>query len=221
MHTQHTNDKPRKTTDNFFLRYLIIILWNHKFLILGSTLLFVLGATLISNLLIKPEYKTTFTIVANVPTTYTTKYGEFSSPIKSNSDYINLIKSNEVIEKSIIDMGYNSSEVTMETISDNIFIGETEQGQNVFPITVTGNDPVKIVELSNTLYDNYMAYIDLMIIDRAVAHFYNDFTVKLYTSKNDLRSNKYLLAEYEKLLENTSEVIDQEALLNVLSEGSH
>ena len=206
--------------DKVALRDIILILWGHKATILGLTVLLTLGTFIVSKFFITPVYKTTFNIVANVPEAYSTKYGEFASPVSANADYINLLTANEVIEQTIIDMGYNLDEVTVESINERIILEVPPDGQNVYPITVKGSDPVEIVKLSNILYENYTKYVDLMVKDRAITHYYNDFTIKLESTNQDLQSNYDLLDRYEALIATTSELIDQEALLESLSDSS-
>ena len=170
-------------------------------MVLILTLIFAVGAAVFSVYFISPTYETTFTIALNVPEAYNTKYGDFESPIKNNIDYINLIKSNEVIEKTILDMGYNLGEVSVESISNRVVIGKIDKDQNVIPITVTGNDPHEIVEISNKLYKNYEENVDLIIKDRAINHFYKDYTVKLETSNDKLQSTNELLASKNQLIQ--------------------
>lgn len=220
METYESSANLKQKSSEIELRDLITILWNHKIMVLILTLIFAVGAAVFSVYFISPTYETTFTIALNVPEAYNTKYGDFESPIKNNIDYINLIKSNEVIEKTILDMGYNLGEVSVESISNRVVIGKIDKDQNVIPITVTGNDPHEIVEISNKLYKNYEENVDLIIKDRAINHFYKDYTVKLETSNDKLQSTNELLAKQEELINTTPKLIDQEALLKTLSESS-
>ncbi|NLJ91098.1 MAG: hypothetical protein GX323_09385 [Clostridiales bacterium] len=202
-------------------RDLINLLWKYKLILIIIPLIFAIVAAIFNIYFVKPVYKTTFTIYVNIPSAYSTKYGNFTSPINNNIDYINLIKSNEVIEKTIASMGYNTYEVSIESINSRITIGEEDTSQNIFPIIVSGHDPQEIVDLSNKLYNTYIGHVDLIIKDRAINYFYNDFSVKLESDQSKLQSNNDLLRRYEDLIETTPQLIDQEGLLKAFSEASN
>lgn len=218
MDTQDYKIKTLQSKRDIDARDFILFFWNHKFIVITITLLFTIGAILISSFLISPSYTTTFTIATDVPKTYKTKYGEFPSPISKSIDYVNLIKSNEVIEDTISDMGYNIEDVTFESMSTRITIGEVDPSQSVFPITVTGSDPYEIVDLANTLYSSFIDHVDLIIKDRAINHFYNDYAIRLDSDKDSLESTNDLLVRYEELIATTSAIVDQEELLKVISD---
>lgn len=206
--------------DKITFRDIIRILWSNKAIVIGTTILITILTFIVSIFFITPVYKTTFTIVVNVPAVYTTKYGEFTPPVSTNGDYINLLTSDEVIEQTIIDMGYNLDEVTVESIIERIVLEVPANGQNVYPVTVRGSDPEETLELSNILYDNYTKYADLMVKDRAINHYYNDFKIKLESTNNSLHHNYDLLDRSEDLIETTPELINQEALVEALSDDS-
>ena len=107
MSTHERNTKTEQNKVEFDLRDLIIYLWRHKIIVIIITLIFTIAASIISNFFLTPTYTTTFTIATNIPGAYNTKYGEFSSPINNNIDYLNLIKSNEVIEQTITRFLFN------------------------------------------------------------------------------------------------------------------
>lgn len=107
------------------------------------------------------------------------------------------------------------------SINSRITIGEEDTSQNIFPIIVSGHDPQEIVDLSNKLYNTYIGHVDLIIKDRAINYFYNDFSVKLESDQSKLQSNNDLLRRYEDLIETTPQLIDQEGLLKAFSEASN
>lgn len=63
--------------------------------------------------------------------------------------------------------------------------------------------------------------MDLIIKDRAINYFYNDFSAKLESDQSKLQSNNDLLRRYEDLIETTPQLIDQEGLLKAFSEASN
>ena len=204
--------KPYK--DEIELRDLIMILWNRKGLIVAITLIFALLAGLFSKFYITPEYSAKFNIVANIPEAYTTKYGEYILPIKSNSEYINLIKSNEVIRQTIIDLGYSTDEVSVQSINNSVsFEQPANDTQRVFQVNVSGSSPESAYNLANALYENYIRFVNIMVQDRAINYYYNDYTVKFNQNEAEISSNKDLLTRHEELLAETSKTIDQKSAM--------
>lgn len=212
MSTNQSDNNDRIYDDEIELRELIVILWNRKIMIIGITLAFVLLAGLYSRFLIAPEYRTRFSVVARIPETYTTKYGDYSLPIKSNTEYLNLIKSNEVINKTIKDLGYDEEGVSVDSIKNRISFAESYD-DNIFNIVVSGSNPEEIVKLADQLYFNYLEYLDLMILDKALNYYREDFTVKIVQNETKLDSNSDLLARHEELLESVPKTIDQKSVM--------
>ncbi len=213
METNKTNVNNQSHKDEIELRELIMVLWNRKILIIVITVIFALLAGVFSKFFITPEYKTQFSMVVNIPDVYTNKYGEYTLPLTTNSEYVKLMKSDGVVKEATKKLGYAEGEVSVAGINSRIAIEDTGEGQTVFPITVSGQDPDKIVELANALFDSYVSFIDIMIKDAAINHYYNEFTVKYSANLSKLESSKDLLARQERLLESTPITINQKDAL--------
>ncbi len=197
--------------DEIELRDLIMILWNRKIMIIAITLIFALLAGIYSKFFIVPTYSTRFSLVINIPEFYNTKYGDYSLPIKTSTEYINLIKSNEVIRETIEDLGVDQG---IGSISSRISFEEpASETQRIFHINVSGSTPEDALTLANALYENYIEYIDVMMMDRAVNHYYNDFSVRLNQNEAQIESDKDLLERQIKLMESTPKTIDQKSAL--------
>ena len=99
METNKTNVNNQSHKDEIELRELIMVLWNRKILIIVITVIFALLAGVFSKFFITPEYKTQFSMVVNIPEVYTNKYGEYTLPLTTNSEYVKLMKSDGVLRK--------------------------------------------------------------------------------------------------------------------------
>jgi len=190
-------------------------------MIISVTLIISILVALFSKFIISPVYETNLNIVISMPETYITRYGEYKLPISTNGEYINLIKSNDIIVNTIKDMGYNDTQkVSVQDLKSRITIGEISDNanivQNSFTVTVSANNPEESLKLARHLYQNYIDFMDVMMKDRAVSYYSNDFTVQIESLKNELSKTREVLAKDEELLANTPETINQKAAASEL-----
>lgn len=216
MSTNKIDVNKKNYNDEIELRDLIMILWNRKIMIIAITLIFALLAGLFTKLMVAPVYSTSFNVVARIPSTYNTKYGEYTLPITSTSEYINLMKSSDVLNQTAKDLSNDSNQVSAQSISGRISFGTANDGQSIYQVNVTGSTPEEAVSLANALYENYVEYIEVLIKERAINYYYNDFKVKYGQNEAKLQSNVDLLARYEALLESIPQTIDQKAAMEEL-----
>ncbi|MBP1924253.1 capsular polysaccharide biosynthesis protein [Sedimentibacter acidaminivorans] len=197
--------------DEIDLRELIMALWKNKIMIISFTLVVAILAGIFSMFVLSPVYDAKLNIVISMPETYSTRYGEYKLPITTNEQYINLITSNNVLVNTIKDMGYNDQEVTLEKLRKRISIGKSDAKtgnvQNSYEITVSADNPQESLKLAQALYDNYMEFMDVMTKERAVASYYNEFTVNIKSYENSLDSVKEILKRNEELLAQTPQII--------------
>jgi LPS O-antigen subunit length determinant protein (WzzB/FepE family) len=209
--------------DEIDLRELILALWRQKIIIISITLVFAIVAGIFGMFIKSPVYETNMNIVISIPETYVTRYGEYKLPISSNGEYVKLIKSNNVIVNTINDMGYNTAEVTIEDLKERITLGEisTTAGvvQNSYNVTVSADTPEGSLQLAEHLYENYIDFMDVMMKERAISYYYNDFTVQIKTLENTLTKTQEILKENEKLLANTPQTINQKEAAQELQAG--
>jgi capsular polysaccharide biosynthesis protein len=209
--------------DEIDLRELILALWRQKAIIISMTLVFAIVAGIFGMFIKSPVYETNMNIVISIPETYVTRYGEYKLPISSNGDYFKLIKSNDVVANTINDMGYDTNEVTIENLKDRITLGDitTTAGvvQNSFNVTVSADNPEESLQLAENLYENYIDFMDVMMKERAISYYYNDFTVQIKTLENTLAKTQEILKENEKLLANTPQTINQKEAAKELQAG--
>ncbi len=213
MSTNKADVNKKTYNDEIELRELIMILWNRKIMIIGITLIFALLAGLFTKFMVTPVYTTNFSVVARIPATYSTKYGDYELPITSNTEYLNLMKSSEVIKETIKDLGLDPNQVPVDSIRNRISFVNANDNQSIYQINVSGSSPEEVVALADALYDNYIKYLDVLIKDRAINYYYNDFKVKYNQNEAKLESNEDLLARHEKLLETIPQTIDQKSAM--------
>lgn len=205
------------------LRELIMIFWKHKVIIICVTLIVTILSGMFSMFILTPVYDTSLNIIISIPEIYTTRYGEYKLPITTNEQYINLIKSNDVIINTINDMGDDSDKVTIDGLKKRIIIGTVNATPNVvqnsFTVTVSADNPEESLKLANQLYDNYIDFVDVMLKERAVSYYYNDFSVKIKTLVNLKATTQEILAENIKLLSTIPQTINQKNAMEEIKAG--
>lgn len=205
------------------LRELFMALWKRKIMIISVALMGAILAGLFSIFVLSPVYDTKLNIVINMPETYNTRYGEYTLPITTNDQYINLITSNNVLINTVKDMGYNAGEVTVEGLKNRISISKVETKaidveQNSFDVTVSADDPQEALKLAQTLYDNYIEFADVMTKERAIKYYINQFSVDIKTLELSLKTTQELLKKNEKLLTQTPQTINQKAAMSQVTD---
>jgi uncharacterized protein involved in exopolysaccharide biosynthesis len=205
------HNKIRYYEDEIDIRKLIMTLWKSKKLIISLTLVVAILAGMFSKFVLSPVFDTKLNLVISLPETYTTRYGEYKLPITTNDQYINLITSNDVLINTIRDMEYNLDEISVDKLKERIVIGssdtKTNTVQNSFEVTVSADNPEESLKLAQTLYDNYIEFMDVMTKERAISYFINDFNMDIKTLENQLDSVKEILSKNEELLAATPQII--------------
>ncbi|MFA9422280.1 MAG: Wzz/FepE/Etk N-terminal domain-containing protein [Sedimentibacter sp.] len=197
--------------DEIDLRELIMALWKRKKMIISLTLVFAIFAGMFSMFVLSPVYNTKLDMVISMPESYSTRYGEYKLPITTNDQYINLITSNDVLINTIKDMEYSTEEVSIENLKERIAVdkGDTKTNavQNSFAVTVSANNPEEALKLAQSLYDNYIEFIDAMTKERAVSYFFNNYNMQIKALENSLDSTTEILKLNEELLAETPQII--------------
>ncbi|MHB8062779.1 MAG: Wzz/FepE/Etk N-terminal domain-containing protein [Ruminiclostridium sp.] len=202
------------------LRELFMALWKRKIMIISFALIGAILAGLFSMFMISPVYDTKLNIVISMPETYISKYGEYKLPITTNEQYIDLITSNDVLVNTMKDMGYKAGKITLENLRDRISIGkitsQVDIVQNSFEVTVSADDSKEAKKLAETVFDNYIEFSAVMINERAISFYYDNFSVDLKSKEVLLKSTKEILKKNQEILADTPQTIDQKAAMSQL-----
>jgi capsular polysaccharide biosynthesis protein len=200
------------------LKELFLALWKQKVLIISITLIMALLTGIISVFFIPPAYHSKLNIIIHMPETFHTKYGDYTLPITSNDQYINLITSNDILIHTIDTMGYDPNEVTIEKLRERITIGAITKTngaqQNSFDVKVEAGNPFEAQQLAQALFDNYMEFIDVTTVEGVLNHFMTQFTTSLKSLQVSLDTTQKLLAKNEELLAETPQTINQKEAMN-------
>lgn len=193
------------------LQELMILFWKRKKTIVGVTLVMAILAALFSKFMISPVYDTKLNIIISMPDSYSTRYGEYKLPLTSNEQYIDLILSNDVLIKTMKDMGYSSTEVSLERLRRkvNLVKVESKSGtvQNSFDVIVSSDNPNESLKFAESLYRNYIEFIDAMTKERAINYYFNYFKIKMKTLNDELDRLDETLKKNEELLNQTPQLI--------------
>lgn len=218
-----------KNTNNFqeelSLLDIIKALWRQKLPIISITLIAAILTVIISVFVLSPVYHARLNIVINMPETYSTKYGDYSLPITTNEQYINLITSNDVLSNTIEDMGYEAATTTIEAIRERITVDipavKTTAEQNSFHVKVAADNPEEARILAQTLFDNYVEFLDVITVEGALAFYTNKYNVALASLDVSLRTNKEILVKNEALLATTPQTINQREAMQEIQDVSN
>lgn len=212
------------TEEEIDLRELFLVIWKKKVMIISITLIAAILTGLFSVFALTPVYHSRLNIIISMPTSYHTKYGDYELPITSNEQYINLITSGNIINGTIRDMGYDD-DTTLESIRERISIDMPEAKANVvqnsFFIRVSADNPAEAKKLAQTLYDNYIVFLDLLVVEGALDYHINRFNVSLQSSEVSLDRTRETLAKNEELLALTPQTINQKDAMEEIKNSSN
>lgn len=211
--------------DEIDLRDLFMALWKRKTMIISITLIAAFITGLISVFLISPVYHSRLNIIINMPDSYHTKYGDYTLPITTNEQYISLITSSDIIYRTIEDMGYSLEDTTIENLRERITveIPETKNNveQNSFFIKVAADNPAEAKKLAQTLFHNYVEFLDILTVEGALEYHINRFNVAIESSEVSLKTQQEILAKNEALLAETPQTINQKGAMEELQNSDN
>lgn len=207
--------------DEIDLRELIMALWKRKKMIIAFTLVVAILAASFSMFILSPVYETNLNIIISMPEIYNTRYGEHKLPITTNEQYINLIRSNDVLINTIKDMGYDTEEISVAKLNKRITVitSDTKANtvQNIFTVTVTADNPEESLKLAQSLYENYIEFMDVMVKERTINYYIGHFNVELMTLQNTLDVEKETLTKNEELLSQTPKSMNTKSNVEIQS----
>lgn len=206
------NNSSNNTPDKeLSLLDLFMVVWTQKIMIISITLIITLLTGLFNILIMKPIYNSDIDIIINMPETYSTKYGDYKMPITGNSEYINLVYNYNILNATIKDMGQDAGNMTTELLKKRITItnGGVLDKQSTYFIHVTAGSPILAQKLAQSLYNNYIEYMDIMFREMIVDKFYNEIKNYISITNEELNLKKGILLKNEELLAQTPQTINQ------------
>ena len=196
--------------DEIDLRELIMALWRSKYIIVSIALVLAVLVGLYSMFILSPVYQARLNIVINMPEQFHTRYGDYALPITSNQEYIQLITTNQVLKNTIKEMGYDVETASLEGLRGRISIQDTKDAkQNFYEVKVSAGNPQEALKLAQTLFDNYIEFVDIMTKERAIEYYVNFFRTDILSQEIALKSKMELLQKHEELLAVTPQIINQ------------
>lgn len=204
-------------SEEISLQEIFMALWKQKLLIIIITVIAAFVTGIFSVFVLTPVYHAKLNIIVNMPETHHTKYGDYTLPITTNEQYINLITSNDILKNTMEDLGYNPQETTVESLRDKISIVQVDNkntSQNSFEVRVASDNPEEAKRFAQALYNNYIEFLDVMIAEGAVEYFKDFYSISIQSLEVELETNKELLEKNMELLNNTPMTINQKEAMN-------
>lgn len=204
-------------SEEISLQEIFMALWKQKLLIIIITVIAAFVTGIFSVFVLTPVYHAKLNIIVNMPETHHTKYGDYTLPITTNEQYINLITSNDILKNTMEDLGYNPEETTVESLRDKISIVQVDNkntSQNSFEVRVASDNPEEAKRFAQALYNNYIEFLDVMIAEGAVEYFKDLYSISIQSLEVELETNKELLEKNMELLNNTPMTINQKEAMN-------
>jgi capsular polysaccharide biosynthesis protein len=196
-------------------------LWRNKLAIICIAVVGAILAGLISLFLIPPEFESRLNIYVGIPETYTTRYGDYTLPIMTNDQYMDMIRHDIVLQKTIDDIK-PAVVISRSALKNSISISSKQTGNNKteFIITISHREPESSKLIAETLYQNYMKYVDVVIRSRALDYYHDVYTISMETAQLSLESEREKLKSDTELLDNTEKYLDVEGVLDKLPSTS-
>jgi capsular polysaccharide biosynthesis protein len=221
METNNDNKQNTRYESVIDIKDIFMKLWRQKVMIISITLIITIISGLYSVFVLSPVYDSKLNILINMPDTYTTRYGDYTLPITTNQQYINLITGNNTLLNALKDMGSDADDLTVEDLRESIVVSEVGQviggvgiEQNSFIVKVSSDNSQMAKKLAETLYNNYIELLDVMLTEGAVNFYNNNYTDQIKALEDELATNNELLNKNEELLSKTVQTINQQDAMN-------
>lgn len=204
-------EEERYYEDEISLKELIIALVKNWKLIAAITLACVLIASGYLFLVADEVYEATIEGTISVPESASTRYGSYSLPTTNKMDYLNMIKSNSVVAKTLNDL--ELEEASDSGFSNSITI-ETEEDSTRFSLIVTGPSPDAAILRINTLVENYLQEIKVYFKENAINKFISALNRRQDTLLETKEYNEMHLVQLEEDFTDVSPVITLQKLMS-------
>jgi uncharacterized protein involved in exopolysaccharide biosynthesis len=120
-------------------------------------------------------------------------------------------------------MGYNSDNVKTDKLKEKIEIDTSaisyQSGeQNNYTVRISAKNATEAQKLAQTLYENYIEYLNVMIIENAANYYYNNLRIQLNSDLDALELAKKVLTQNETILLNIPKTIDQKGAMKEIED---
>jgi uncharacterized protein involved in exopolysaccharide biosynthesis len=193
-------EEERYYEDEISLKELIMALLNNWKLITAITLISVIIASGYVFVIADEVYESSIEGTISIPGSASTRYGSYSLPTTNKMDYLNMVKSNSVVTKTIEELGIENG--TANGFADSITI-ETEEESTRFNFIITGSSPDEAVMKMETLVKNYLQETKVYFKNNAL----DTFISSINKSQDLLEENKeYTQMQLTQLQEDFAEM---------------
>lgn len=197
--------------DEISLKELITVLWSERRLIIIITLATTILAGIYSFILAKPVYEATSELIIQLPEDIPTRYGSYKLPSDNPNDYINFIKSNEVIKYVI---KKESLDTTVQSFQKKIQV-EQDKEANRFLVTISAGGAEKAASVNDALVESFIMLQSINYKKYALDEFISNYERGIDTSQINIESKERLLTERKKLLDGIKPIYTlQKSLFN-------
>ncbi len=183
--------------DEISLKELILILWNGKKMIIGITIGCIILSIIYTFFIVKPVYEATSEIIVQPTAEVATRYGTYTFPSENPKDYINYIRSNDVLVRVIEEEGLD---ITIKNIKDKIKINREGEDTVRFLITTSSNTAESAVTINKKLIEKFILTQRIMYKRYAIEQFVDYYNRSLDESILSIESQERLLRERQELL---------------------
>lgn len=202
------------------IQQILILLWKHKISIALITFAITIFTIIITVFFVQPVYESNQTIAINMPSTITTKYGDYSPIFTTNNQYINLICSNSVLIKTMKDVNLDTNYLSVDEFAKKIKINSNKDEPNTFYISTRANSKELACDIANNLFENFVDYLDKIIELNCTNYFINDYKTKINNLESNIQLNKLLLSENENLLKTIPMTVSTDNFNNIVSDNT-
>ncbi len=188
--------------DEISLKELLMALWTERKTIIVITVLAIVLTAVYTFFIAKPVYQASSELIIKTPkkgeTLMTeTLYGDYDFPTSNPLDYINFIKSSEVVKKVV---AREQLDQTISAFQKGIKI-EQDKDANRFVITTTANNAELAAQINQTLIDVYVETQRVNYKRYAVEKFITNYERSIAELNITIESKQRLLEERKALLD--------------------
>lgn len=195
--------------DEISLKELIVTLIRGWKTVMICTIVIMVFALIYILGIAKPVYESSISGVINIPETAMSKYGTYTFPSSNKLDYLNVVKSYEVLSRTKKTLELKNS---ISSLREQIVI-DTLPEQNTFTITVSSDSPENARELVVVLSAYLVDELSTQYKINAIDYFMRELSVEENRIKDDILKQEKILESQKMQLEKVEKVVTLKRLL--------